>query len=420
VAGALEGVRILDCTQIIAGPLAGSLLSEMGADVVKVEPIEGEPWRLQAEIVPKESKTYIAMNRGKRGLAINFKDGRAHAIRIKLIEWADVLLTNYRPGVPEALKIDYDSARGINPGIIYCESTAFGKEGPDAERRGYDIVAQAMSGLATTGANLRDGTLVPIPIAPADVMTGFAMAWAVSAALFHREKTGEGQRIDASLLLTALSLQGGFKEIEAFDVEPREHWLSTLRDLRTGGETIEGTLEEKRRTLPALAGNVYYRSYQTSDGYLSVGCLGPTPRARFRKAVSVRDPRYDADFDSTPDNLRVAGEQLVTECEAVFLTRTTEDWLKHLDAHDIAAGPVRFVEELWDDPQVAANDFVAEYEHSILGPMRAARPVVSMSGTPTRVQRASPALGEHNDEVLVSLGFAEDEIAKLRSQGTIR
>ena len=420
MAGALEGVRILDCTQIIAGPLASSLLSEMGADVVKVEPIEGEPWRLQAEFVPKESKAYIAMNRGKRGLALDFKHPEAEAIRVKLIEWADVLITNYRPGVPEDLKLDYDSARAIKRDIIYCESTAFGKQGPDSQRRGYDIVAQGMSGLATTGGNLRNGTLLPITGAPADYMTGFGMAWAVTAALFHRERTGEGQRIDASLLLTALAIQGGFKEVMALDGEPREQWLDALRDARARGATIEETLEEKRRLTPALAGNVYYRSYQTGDGYLAIGCLGPAPRARFRKAVGVQDPRYEDDFDGTPENLIAAGERLTRECEAIFMTRTTKDWLAHLDAHDIACGPVRFVEELWDDPQVVANEFVVEYEHSILGPMRAARPVVSMSATPTRVQRASPALGEHNDEFLAGLGFGPDDIRALRDQGAVR
>jgi crotonobetainyl-CoA:carnitine CoA-transferase CaiB-like acyl-CoA transferase len=251
-------------------------------------------------------------------------------------------------------------------------------------------------------------------------MTGYALAWAVTAALYHRERTGEGQRIDASLLLTALALQTNFKEVVALDTEPREDWLRALGDARARGATIEETVDEKRRLTPALAGNVYYRTYQTADGYLAVGCLGPAPRARFRKAVGVHDPRYDDDFDGSPENTVAAGEKLTAECEAIFRTRTTEDWLAHLDANDIACGPVRFVEELWEDSQVQANGFIAEYEHTALGPMRAARPVVSMSATPTRVQRASPALGEHNDEVLAELGFSDADIASLRDGGTIR
>src|SRR5690606_34082519 len=140
----------------IAGPLCGSLLSEMGADVVKVEPLEGEPWRLQAEIIPKESKAFLTQNRGKRDIALDFKNPQAGQIRDALIRWADVLLTNYRPGVPEALGIDYESAKKISPNIIYAENTAFGKKGPDAMRRGYDIVAQAMSGLTTSNPNVQN------------------------------------------------------------------------------------------------------------------------------------------------------------------------------------------------------------------------------------------------------------------------
>jgi crotonobetainyl-CoA:carnitine CoA-transferase CaiB-like acyl-CoA transferase len=195
--GALEGVRVLDCTQIIAGPLAGSLLTEMGADVVKVEPLEGEPWRLQAEIIPKESKAFLTQNRGKRGLTLNFKDPASAPIRDALIAWADVLLTNYRPGVPEQLGIDYESARRINPGIIYAENTAFGKLGPEANRRGYDIVAQAMSGLTTSNPNVQNGLPMQVGFAPADVVSGVALAWGISAALFHRERTGEGQAVNA-------------------------------------------------------------------------------------------------------------------------------------------------------------------------------------------------------------------------------
>lgn len=420
MAGALEGVRVLDCTQIIAGPLAASLLSEMGADVVKVEPLEGEPWRLQAEIIPGESRQFLNQNRGKRGIAIDLRHPAAEEVRRAMIGWADVLITNYRPGVPEALGIDYESARAIKPDIIYCESTAFGKAGPDAHRRGYDIVAQAMSGLATSGANVQGDTLMPVAFAPADVVTGFAMAWAVTAALYHRARTGEGQRIDASLLASALALQPGFKEIDAIDPPAREAWVDQLRQLRERGAPIGEVIAARRARQPELAGNIYYRTYQTRDGYIAVGCLGPGPRARFRKALGIHDPRYDEDFDATPENVRDVGARLLEACKAAFRTKTTAEWLAHLDAHDVACGPVRFVEELWDDPQVEANGFVVSYEHTLLGRIRAHAPVVRMSATPTRVQRASPALGEHDDAFLGELGFGEDDIARLRAAGALR
>lgn len=415
--GALEGVRVLDCTQIIAGPLAGSLLTEMGADVVKVEPLEGEPWRLQAEIIPKESKGFLTQNRGKRSLALNFKDARSAPIRDALIRWADVLLTNYRPGVPEALGIDYEAARRINPSIIYAENTAFGKLGPDRDRRGYDIVAQAMSGLTVSNPNVQNGLPMQIAFAPADVVTGVALAWAITAALYHREKTGEGQAINSSLLLSALTLQAGAREIVAMDEEGRHERLAHLAEARARGATIEEIYAERKRFMPEAAGNIYYRPYKTKDSYLVVGCLGPGPRERFRQALDIRDPRYEPGFDSS--RLREVGAELVAICEAKFQERANAEWLPYLDARDIACGPIRFVDELFDDPQVIANNFIVEYDHTLLGPLRGPAPIIQMSGTPTRVQRASPALGEHTDEVLCDLGFGADEISAFHERGIV-
>jgi crotonobetainyl-CoA:carnitine CoA-transferase CaiB-like acyl-CoA transferase len=415
--GALEGVRVLDCTQIIAGPLAGALLSEMGADVVKVEPLEGEPWRLQAEIIPKESKGFLTQNRGKRSLTLNFKDARSGPVRDALIRWADVLLTNYRPGVPEALGIDYESARQVNPAIIYAENTAFGKLGPDRDRRGYDIVAQAMSGLTASNPNVQNGLPMQIAFAPADVVTGVALAWAITAALFHREKTGEGQSINSSLLLSSLTLQAGSREIVAMDEEARQERLAHLAEARARGATIEEIYAERKKFMPEAAGNIYYRPYKTKDSYLVVGCLGPGPRARFRQALEIHDPRYEPGFDTS--KLREVGAGLVATCEAKFQERTNDEWVAYLDASDIACGPIRFVDELWDDPQVQANNFLVEYDHTLLGPLRGPAPIVQMSSTPTRVQRAAPALGEHTDEVLCELGFSAGEIVHFRERGLV-
>lgn len=418
MAGALEGVRVLDCTQIIAGPLAGALLTEMGADVVKVEPLEGEPWRLQAELIPKESRGYHVVNRGKRGITLDLKSPESAPVREQLIRWADVLLTNYRPGVPEQLGIDYETAKKIKPDIIYCENTAFGKDGPDAFRRGYDIVAQAMSGVTTSNVNLtEDGLPMQVGFAPSDVVTGVAMAWAITAALYHRERTGEGQAINSSLLLSGLFIQAGAKEIVAMDAEPRAHRMELLRAARERGASMGEIIAERRALLPELTGNVYYRPYQTKDGYIVVGCLGPAPRARFREAMQMRDPRYEEGFDRS--TIQEVGAALVEYAEGQFRSKTSEEWLAVLDSFGVASGPVRFVDELWDDPQVAANGYIVDYDHSLLGPMRGNAPIVSMSATPTRVQRAAPALGEHTDEVLAGIGFSSDAIESFRRAGVI-
>ncbi|MEO6044247.1 MAG: CoA transferase [Tepidiformaceae bacterium] len=419
MAGALQGIKVLDCTQIIAGPLAASLLSEMGAEVVKVEPLEGEPWRLQAEIIPKESKGFLTQNRGKLGMAVDFKNPASAPIREALLGWADVLLTNYRQDAAEALGLTYEHARKVNPSIIACDVTAFGQKGPDANRRGYDIIAQAMSGLAHSNPNIVDGLPMQIAFAPSDVVTGTALAWAITAALYHRERTGEGQSVSVSLLLTSLFLQAGSREVVALDGDARQHWLDVLAAARERGASITEITAERRAMMPELAGNIYYRPYQTADGYIAIGCLGPRPRERFREALDVHDPRFEADFDRSPDNLRKVGRELVVECETKFKTRATTDWVDYLTVGGIPCGPFRFVEELWTDPQVEANGYLTEYDHSLLGPLRGPVPIVQMSVTPTAVQRASPALGEHTDSILASLGFTPERIAALHQDGVI-
>ena len=419
MAGALEGVRVLDCTQVIAGPLAGALLSEMGAEVVKVEPLEGEPWRLQAEIIPKESRNFTIQNRGKFGITIDLKRPEAAPVRDLLIRWADVLLINYRPGVAEELRVDYDSARKLNPRIIYCENTAFGKVGPYAMRRGYDLVAQSVSGLATSNPNIQNGLPQVVAFAPGDVVTGVAMAWAISAALFHRERTGEGQAINTSLLLTSLFLQQGSREITMFDTETRAVWLEKLRAARQRGASMEEIYAERRAAMPELAGNVYYRIYQTMDGYVSVGCLGPGPRERFRRAMKIRDTRYEPGFSGTREELLRVGAELTATCESLFRAKPTADWVDYLTAGDIPCGPLQFVEELHEDPQVLANGYLTDYEHTLLGPLRGPVPIVQMSATPTRVQRASPALGEHTDAILAGLGMDTAAIDRLRAARVI-
>ena len=212
--GPLDGINILEFTQIIAAPFGGMLLSDMGANVIKVEPVEGEPWRLHSQFLPKESRTYMGLNRGKKSLPLNLKDPKAITILQKLINTIDVVIINARPDVPKRLGIDYEALSAINPQIIYCDNTAFGRKGPNSHRPGYDIVVQAVSGLLAADNKIADGIPQQVSAtAVADYGTGIAIAWSICAALFSRERTGKGQKIDTTLLGTALAMQGSFFEL---------------------------------------------------------------------------------------------------------------------------------------------------------------------------------------------------------------
>lgn len=420
MAGALDGVRVLEFSQIIAGPFCGLLLSDMGADVIKFEPPEGEPWRLQAEFIPKESKTFHMFNRGKRDIAIDLRRAESEAVLTALVRDADVVIANYRPGVAQQLGIDYETLRAVNPRIVYCENTAFGTRGPDAAKRGYDIVVQAMSGLMTTNAKVNNG--LPSVAAPAfaDLATGTMMAFAISAALFAREKTGAGQKIEASLLGSALLMQGGFLRVEAIDAERYADILRRLHEAREAGASYEEQLQAHMAGRPEMAGNIYYRTYRTADSYIAMGCLGPGPRRRLQEALDVVDPRYQPGWEGGPEETRAVGMELVQRVEQLFRSKTTDEWMEYLTRKGIPCGPVRFAEELFDDEQVRANDMVVTMQHSLVGPILQAAPAVKMSETPTEVRLPPPALGEHTDQILHEAGLSEDQIAHLHEEGVVR
>ncbi|MGI8553591.1 MAG: CaiB/BaiF CoA transferase family protein [Dehalococcoidia bacterium] len=419
MAGALDGVKVLEFSQIIAGPFCGLLLSDMGADVIKFEPPEGEPWRLQSEFIPKESKTFMMFNRGKRDIAIDLRRPESEAIVAALVRDADVAIANYRPGVAEHLGIDYETLSRINPRLIYCENTAFGTRGPDAEKRGYDIIVQAMSGLMTTNGKVNNGLPSVANPAFADLATGTMMAFAISAALYARERTGVGQKIESALLGTALLMQGGFVRVEAIDADRYADILQRLEEARKAGASYEEQQQVHLGARPELAGNFYYRTFKTADSYIAIGCLGPGPRRRLQEALNVHDPRYAPGWTGGPEEMRTVGLALVQQVEELFAARSTEAWMKHLGERGIPCGPVRFVEELFDDEQVKANEMVVTMQHSLVGPILQAAPAVKMSGTPPEVRLPPPALGEHTDDILRRAGFSDEAIARLRDEGVV-
>jgi crotonobetainyl-CoA:carnitine CoA-transferase CaiB-like acyl-CoA transferase len=427
VSGPLEGVRVLEFTQIIAGPFGCQHIADMGADVVKVEPPIGEPWRLYAQFVPLESKTYQALNRGKRSLAIDLASTDGQHVIHRMVERMDVVVINYRPDVAARLHIDYDTLRAIRPDLIYVDSTAFGRRGPWANKPGYDIVAQGVSGLTASGARFDERGVPMLPsigVPTADITTGYAIAMGVCAALFYRSQTGKGQLVQTSLLANSLASQGGsFMSLPPADGGLRTPFLAFLDDAHTRGAGYTEIVERRRALQQGrMSGNIYYRNYLTKDGAIAVGCLSASLRSKMRAALGIEgDPRDDdPHYDPTAPDTIAWGEALIERVETMFLERTSGEWVAHLEAAGVPAGEILFTEELDRHEQILANDYVIALDHDITGPQTMVAPVLQMSESPPRPERASPPLGAHSDEVLREAGIADEEIARLRAAGTIR
>jgi crotonobetainyl-CoA:carnitine CoA-transferase CaiB-like acyl-CoA transferase len=422
--GPLDGVRILEFTQIIAGPLSCMLLADMGAEVIKVEPTQGEPWRHSSMFMPYESKGYQSLNRGKQSLALDLVCSEAQEIVRRIVRTCDVVVINYRPDVSRKLNIDYESLRREKPDLIYVDSTAFGRKGPWAHRPGYDIVAQAASGLmAGGGATTERGhPMLSGGTATADFATGYAIAWGTCAALFHRERTGRGQLVETSLLTNALMFQNSsFMSLPVADEHVRTAFVRQLDEGRKKGESY-GDFLRKRRELMAAAnpGAIYYRGYLTKDGALAVGCLSASLREKLRRALNITDIRDEPGYDPRAPESKVYGEKLVLEVEAMLLEKTTDEWMEILDNAGVPASPVWFVQELDTNPQVVENEYVVELDHELSGHQTMAAPPLKMSDSPPRPQGASPPLGRDTDRILASVGYSGDYIAGLRAAGVIR
>jgi crotonobetainyl-CoA:carnitine CoA-transferase CaiB-like acyl-CoA transferase len=391
MAGALEGIRIVDQTQVMAGPFASMLLADMGADVIKVEPPEGEHARqVGLDAAPGVAASFLAVNRGKKGITLDLKQPEGVAVLKRLVATADVLVENYRPGVAKRLGVDYETLAAINPRLIYCSISGFGQTGPYATRGGYDLIAQGMAGImSATGSDGGPPVKVGVPIA--DLGAGLFALLGILSALRARRITGRGQQVDTSLFEAALALSAW---------EATEYWYT-------------GEIPKRLGTAHRL--NAPYQAFRASDGYFTVGAANEKLWPIFARLLGLdaltRAPRFTGVGNRVKN--RAALEK---EIEAVTSRQTRAHWLAKCEEAGIPAGPIYTIPEAQADPHAQARGMVQELEHPQAGRVKALGNPVKLSRSPAALRAAAPLLGADTDAVLAGIGYSSAEIIALRAR----
>jgi crotonobetainyl-CoA:carnitine CoA-transferase CaiB-like acyl-CoA transferase len=384
---ALEGIRVLDVTQVMAGPFCAMQLCDMGADVIKVEPPGGDSTRRMAGASGTDSPGFNAVNRGKRGIVLDLKTPAAQDAFRRLARRADIIIENFRPGVMGAFGLDYASLARDHPSLIYASISGYGQTGPNASKGGFDLIAQGVSGLmSVTGEPGRAPAKVGVPLT--DLGAGLFALSAILAALHYRGRTGRGQYIDTSLVEAGVALSV---------------WESA--QYFAEGVTPEPLGSAHRMFAP-------YQAIRCADGYITLGAAND--RLFQRLCDLLGHPGWAANPDYANDTLRVRNRaSLVARIEEITVQQPREHWLARFDAAGIPCGPINDYAEAFADPHIRARDMIVEIDHPTLGRMKTLGAPVKMSETPPIVARRAPLLGEHTRAVLVEAGFSEEEIAVL-------
>lgn len=424
--GPLHGIKVFEVSQIVAGPYCGTNLADLGADVIKVEPPGGEGSRQSGGFFAGESKNFHALNRGKRSLVLDLSSPDAQAIVHRMIADFDVFLINARPGVAQRLCVDYETLRTYRPDLIYLENSGFGAHGPLAQRSGSDAVAQAYCGLLAGDGKVDEFGAPEIisATAPADYHAGLGGAMAICAALFHRERTGQGQYIETSLLQAGIALQGGrVSRLPAIDAVTTDVMMARVHEIRANGGSYREQIESRGSLFDQMgraAARLFYGGYAVKDGGVILGALTPLNRDQMRKAIGIEDdPTRDPEFNSMDPESRKLVDVMLEKVRGIMLTKTMDEWVDIFNALGAPISKVNFPEDMADDPQVEAMGYMLDIEHELTGPERMVGPIAFMSETPTGSTVPSPPLGRHTDEILRAHGVPDEEISRLREAGAI-
>ncbi|MGI9424766.1 MAG: CaiB/BaiF CoA transferase family protein [Hyphomicrobiaceae bacterium] len=394
--GPLVGMRVLDLSHVLAGPVCGLMLADMGADVIKVENINGgdDTRRMVPPQINGESTSFMMVNRNKRGIALDLKAEAGKDVLKTLVKSADVLIENYRHDTMARLGLDYDVLSKVNPGLIYCSVSGFGRSGPFATQGGFDLVAQGMSGLmSVTGEG---PGRPPVKIGPpvTDITAGILAAMGITAAYAHKLHTNQGEKVDTSLFEAGIT---------------HTYWQSNIA-FATG-------------VSPGPLGSAHplsapYQAFETADGWLNLGASSQRTWLSLLDVLGddalASDPRFATNAD------RMAHlDALVDELDGHFKARTTEAWLTALDDAGVPAGPVLSVAEMHRHPQTIARDMVPTVNHRVAGEVQTIGLPVKFSETPGGIQRAAPVFGEHTRQVLLEAGYSDTDIDALFEQNVV-
>ena len=396
MSASLKGIRVLELAQIMAGPTCGLLLADLGAEVIKIEktPFGDDTRNFLPPDIKGESAAFMMMNRNKKGIALNLKDKDGIEIFKRMIKNSDVVLENFRKGTLDKLGVGYDVISKINPKIILCEISGYGRTGPYADKGGFDLVAQGMSGLMSITGESKEKPPMKVGAPITDITAGLLAASGILAAIIHRNKTGEGQKVDTSLFEAGIV---------------HTYWQSAI-----AGATGES---------PGPLGSAHpltapYQAFKTKDKWITIGASNQNTWLKLIKAIDREDLQENEKFSSNLNRKKNLTE-LVEILTTVLSKKTSLEWLKIFDDNGFPCGPINSITDMFEDPQTIDRQMILEVDNKKAGKSKAIGMPIKFSKSKTEKSKGAPNLGEHTKEIMIDFGYKEKEIEDFYSRKII-